>query len=116
MFVATRPSVFAMVLLEPSWTANDHQLQGHCGMEKPETIAEQLFGEALELPREQREAFLVGACREAPEVRRLVEALLQENDRLSGFLSEPAYRPDQTPLTAAPAHPFQAPGTRLGRY
>jgi eukaryotic-like serine/threonine-protein kinase len=85
-------------------------------MQKPQTIAEQLFGEALELPREQRAAFLGEACREAPEVRRLVEALLQENDRLSGFLSEPAYHPGHMPQTAAPAHPFQAPGTRLGRY
>jgi dienelactone hydrolase len=85
-------------------------------MQEPQTIAEQLFGEAIELPREQRSAFLREACREAPEVRRLVEALLQENDRLSGFLSEPVYRPGQMPQTAAHAHPFQAPGTRLGRY
>jgi eukaryotic-like serine/threonine-protein kinase len=95
---------------------NGNRLQGHCGMQKPRTIAEQLFGEALELPREQRAAFLSEACREAPEVRRLVEALLQENDRLSGFLSEPVYRPGQMPQTDTLAHAFQAPGTRLGRY
>jgi tRNA A-37 threonylcarbamoyl transferase component Bud32/dienelactone hydrolase len=85
-------------------------------MQNPQTIAEQLFGEALELPREQRERFLAEACRETPEVRRQVEALLQANDRASGFLSEPVYRPDETPQTAALAHSFRAPGTRLGRY
>jgi hypothetical protein len=42
-------------------------------MEKSQTIAEQLFGEVIELLREQREAFLGEACREAPEVRFLVE-------------------------------------------
>ncbi len=85
-------------------------------MQKSQTIAEQLFGEALELPREQRAAFLGEARREAPEVRRLVEALLQENDRLSGFLSAPLYRPGQMLGPPGLAHPFQAPGTRLGRY
>ena len=105
-----------MVLWKPSWTPNHNPMRGHCRMQNPQTIAEQLFGEALELPREQRAAFLWEACRETPEVRRMVEALLQENDRLSGFLSEPAYRPRQVSQAAAPAHPFQAPGTRLGRY
>jgi hypothetical protein len=85
-------------------------------MQEPQTIVEQLFGEALELPREQRSSFLTEACREAPEVRRQVEELLEKSDRLSGFLSEPAYRPGKTPQTAAPAHPSRAPGTRLGRY
>ena len=55
-------------------------------MQEPQTIAEQLFGEAIELPREQRSAFLREACREAPEVRRLVEALLQENDRFCAHI------------------------------
>jgi eukaryotic-like serine/threonine-protein kinase len=85
-------------------------------MQKPQTIAGELFGEVLELPREQRAAFLEGACREAPEVRRMVEALLQENDRLCGFLSAPVYRPGQMQQMAALAHPLQASGTRLGRY
>lgn len=85
-------------------------------MQNLQTIAAQLFGEALELPREQRASFLDEACREAPELRRQVEALLQTNDRLSGFLSEPVYRRGETPQTAALAHPLQAPGTRLGRY
>ncbi len=87
-----------------------------CRMEKPQTIAEQLFGEALELPRELRAAFLDGACRGTPEVRRIVEELLAKNDRLSGSLSEPIHRLHQTPHTETLANPVVAAGTRLGRY
>jgi eukaryotic-like serine/threonine-protein kinase len=105
-----------MVLWESREAADNNWPEGHCGMQEPQTIVEQLFGEALELPREQRSSFLTEACREAPEVRRQVEALLEKSDRLSGFLSEPAYRPGKAPQTAAPAHPFRAPGSRLGRY
>jgi hypothetical protein len=32
------------------------------------------------------------ACRDPPAVKKLVEALLEENDRLSGFLSDPPYK------------------------
>ena len=60
-------------------------------MEKLETIAEQLFGEALDLPPEQRAAFLDAACRGSRDVRQAVEALLAKNDRLNGFLSESPY-------------------------
>ena len=61
-------------------------------MNKREQAAEQLFGEALDLPRDQREAFLDRVCAGKPALRRMVEDLLDENDRLSGFLSEPAFR------------------------
>ncbi len=73
-------------------------------------ITEQLFEEALALPRQQRAAFLEKACRGAPDLRRILESLLAENDKLSGFLSE---SPWATPQQAAGA---LAPGTRLGRY
>ncbi len=91
-------------------------------MEKPITITEQIFGEVLEVPREERNAFLDEACRGAPEVRRAVEGLLAENDRLSGFLSASPYaKPDGTSATDAESSveganaPLTA-GTRLGRY
>ncbi len=84
-------------------------------MDQSESDAEQLFGEALDLPREQRYSFLDGACRGAPELRRLVEALLTENDRLSGFLEEPAIGPAIGAATSAHQHRLAA-GTRLGRY
>ncbi len=61
-------------------------------MESRENIAEQLFGEALELPRERRGAFLDAACPGTPEVRSAVESMLAVHDRLSGFLSESPYK------------------------
>jgi serine/threonine protein kinase/Tol biopolymer transport system component len=60
-------------------------------MNKQEQAAEQLFGEALDLARDQRQAFLDRVCAGKPALRRMVEDLLDENDRLSGFLAEPAY-------------------------
>ena len=60
-------------------------------MDKQDEAAERLFGEAVELPRDRRSAFLDGACADKPDLRRKVEDLLDSNDRLSGFLSEPAY-------------------------
>jgi len=79
-------------------------------MENPQAFAEQVFGEALDLPREERAAFLAKACRDAPAAHQMVLALLEENDRLSGYLSEPPYQ------RAGTAEAGLAPGTRLGRY
>lgn len=50
-----------------------------------EQSAEQLFGEALELQPERRSAFLDQACRGAPELRRLVEQLLRDNQLAGSF-------------------------------
>jgi Tol biopolymer transport system component/predicted Ser/Thr protein kinase len=80
-------------------------------MEDQRAFAEQLFGEALDLPREERAAFLAESCRNAPAVKKLVEALLAENDRLSGFLCDPPYQ-----QSADPDSVQLAPGTRMGRY
>ena len=44
-------------------------------MEKRLSITEQIFGEALEVPRAERSAFLDEACRGAPEVRRSVRKI-----------------------------------------
>src|ERR1700679_2721941 len=60
-------------------------------MDKQDEAAERLFGEAVDLPRGRRSAFLDGVCAGKPALRRVVEDLLDRNDRLSGFLSEPAY-------------------------
>ncbi|MGA8528431.1 MAG: protein kinase [Acidobacteriaceae bacterium] len=89
-------------------------------MEKHVTLAEQLFGEALELPRAERAAFLDSACRGLPEVRRAVEDLLAENERLSGLLSTTPYAKQDDGAGAgaesANAVGFLVAGTRLGRY
>jgi Tol biopolymer transport system component/tRNA A-37 threonylcarbamoyl transferase component Bud32 len=60
-------------------------------MEQQNEAVERLFGEAVELPRDRRSAFLEGACAGEPTLRRMVEDLLESHDRLSGFLSEPAF-------------------------
>ena len=77
-------------------------------MDKKDETAERLFWEAVGLPRDRRAAFLVDACACEPALRRVVEDLLDSNDRLSGFLSEPAYvqagdggRASQTVVLAA---------------
>jgi serine/threonine protein kinase len=86
-------------------------------MEKRENIAEQLFGEALKLPREQRGAFLDAACRGTPEVRSAVENMLAENYRLSGFLSESPYkRVEETTVVGVTRFQELSAGTLLGHY
>jgi hypothetical protein len=51
----------------------------------PRQSAEELFGEALELPPERRSAFLDQACRDAPELRRRVEQLLERDQQAGSF-------------------------------
>ena len=60
-------------------------------MTDPEQSAEELFGEALDLPPERRPAFLDRACRNAPELRRLVERLFLDDQRAGSFLLNPAF-------------------------
>ena len=58
-------------------------------MDNREQSVEELFGAALDLPVERRAAFLDEACPGVPEIRRLVEEMLEENDRLGSFLNRP---------------------------
>ncbi len=100
-------------------------------MDNQETPAEQLFGEALEVPREGRSAFLDKACSGSPELRRAVEALLAENDRLTGFMSDSPHpqpraeawtrvadeKRESTTVDAAPHAPEDVgAGAVLGHY
>lgn len=85
-------------------------------MDDPNAVVQQLFEEALDVPRERRAAFLDSTCSGQPAVRRRVEALLEENDRLSGFPSRPTAE-----LPYSPGEPSRAgiglqAGTRVGRY
>ena len=69
-------------------------------MANRQQAAERVFAEALSLRPERRSAFLDQVCREAPEVRQMVEELLRENERLGSFLAEPLVREDsQSPLS-----------------
>ncbi len=52
-----------------------------------------LFGAALDLPPEERAAFLDRECRHDPELRREVEALLHANADAGTFLEHPILEP-----------------------
>ena len=84
-------------------------------MTEQEQSAEQIFGAALDLPPEQRSAYLVRACRESPELRTLLEQLLVDYKRMGAFLDDPG-------LSAAPAFTSATDsiglpnGYTLGRY
>jgi formylglycine-generating enzyme required for sulfatase activity len=85
-------------------------------MENADARVEQLFGQALDLPREQRAAFLDETCADRPDLRQQVQQLLDENDRLTGFLHSSPWM-ENTGGSGSPnsAQPL-GPGTRLGRY
>jgi serine/threonine protein kinase/Tol biopolymer transport system component len=78
-------------------------------MTDPRQSAEELFGEALELPLERRPAFLDQACRDAPELRRLVERLLEQDQQAGSFLGNPAFTPDGN-ATQTAASTMPGPG------
>jgi len=48
-----------------------------------------IFTEALKLPLQEREAFLLRMCDGDEDLRRKVEALLRAHSRLGNFLEEP---------------------------
>jgi eukaryotic-like serine/threonine-protein kinase len=90
-------------------------------MADPGQSAEELFGEALELPPESRPAFLDRACGHDPQLRRLLEQLLLEDARAGSFLAHPAFTPDGTGTLSAggpPAPPgrFQPGQLIAGRF
>ena len=84
-----------------------------------EQSAEQLFAEALELQPEHRAPFLDRACRGVPELRRLVEGLLRDNQLAGSFLAAPILTPDggaTVSVTQSTASRHLSVGTKLGRY
>ncbi len=90
-------------------------------MTDPGQSAEELFGEALELPPESRSAFLDRVCRHDPELRRLLEQLLLEDARAGSFLAHPAFTPDGTETFSALGPPgtpgrFQSGQLIAGRF
>jgi hypothetical protein len=90
-------------------------------MTDPGQSAEELFGEALELPPEGRSAFLDRACGHDPKLRRLVEQLLMEDARAGSFLAHPAFTPDGTQTLSGVSPPvssgrFQSGQLIAGRF
>jgi len=78
-------------------------------------VEKDLFAEALELPFEQREVFLKGACRSDEQLRRRVEDLLRVHGDASGILRTTDHSPavSETALVTPMA---EKPGERIGRY
>ncbi len=88
-------------------------------MTEPRQSAEELFGEALELPAERRSAFLDQACRDNPELRSVVERLLEKHQGAGNFLVDPAFTPDGMGTLSVAGPAFSAgrfhsgPGARV---
>src|SRR5215831_14886849 len=73
----------------------------------------EIFTEAIQLPTENRGAFLDRACGQDEPLRRKIEALLRSNDRAEGFLEQPA----ATIVESRPrALPGEKPGDLIDRY
>ena len=81
-------------------------------MRTPDDAAERIFEEALDLRPDERRAFLDRVCDGEPALRGAVEALLKENDRLEGFLSESPVGPPEKHSRKASL----TPGAHLGHY
>jgi hypothetical protein len=58
-------------------------------MPNQEQSADEVFEAALDLPPDQRSAYLIRACRGSPKLRTLVEDLLSDYQRMGNFLDEP---------------------------
>jgi serine/threonine protein kinase/tetratricopeptide (TPR) repeat protein len=74
----------------------------------------EVFTEAVQLPFEDRGAFLDRACAEDEALRHKIEALLKSNDRAGAFLEEPAA--GEISEGRAKAVAGEKPGDRVGRY
>jgi hypothetical protein len=86
-------------------------------MANQEQSAEEIFAVALDLPPEERSAYLVRTCRGSPELRNLVDGLLSEHQRMGSFLEEPllAKKGAGPPPVTVSVHILTA-GHKLGRY
>src|SRR6202453_5092047 len=88
-------------------------------MDNQEQLAEQLFEVALDMPPEKRAAYLNQACHDTPELRRIVEELLLENDRAGSFMAEPLVTPQAGSKPSAGGTETSRhlpPGTMVSRY
>jgi WD40 repeat protein/serine/threonine protein kinase len=76
---------------------------------------EDIFAGAVQLPPDQRTAYLDKTCVAEPALRRRIEALLGALERASPLLKEPALpEPGRSVASSLPA--TEKPGDRIGRY
>jgi serine/threonine protein kinase len=81
-------------------------------MNQDSNIEKDLFSEALELPPDQREVFLKGACRGDEQLRQRVEELLRVHGNSSRILKTGA----EQPTILEDPRVLERPGTIIGRY
>ena len=74
---------------------------------------EALFDAALELPPQERSAYLAKACGEDEQLRQRLERLLRNLERAGNFLADDAGSPGGTGHSTVTA---EKPGDRIGRY
>ena len=80
-------------------------------MSEPPNPEVAVFAAALELPGDQRSAYLDQACAGNPDLRRQVEALLRVHDDAGNFFDKLAQS-----TAAESAIPAEKAGDRIGRY
>src|SRR5215218_10005555 len=73
----------------------------------------ELFTEAVQLPNEERAAFLAQACAGDGELRAKIEALLKSHDRAGAFMEEP---PTASIREERARVPGVKPGDHIGHY
>ena len=79
-------------------------------------LVEKLFGDAVDMELDARRAFLESACRDAPEVKHLVEELLKEDERAGSFLKKPLFHPSASTNITVPATGSTHSGDRSPRF
>lgn len=75
--------------------------------------ANALLYQALDLPADERQAFIAEACAGAPELLELVRTLLSRIDQLDAFLESPIVLPH---VSARPPAPLPQAGDTVGKW
>src|SRR5262245_31821750 len=88
---------------------------GRCGVTQTRS-AKDIFADALDLPPEQRGAFLDQECGADAALRAEVDRLLATHAAAGHFLSDPTASPTADMGGAAAAPLVEQPGTRIGPY
>ena len=103
-----------------------HRMDDRIAMNEPPNAEVAIFAAALELPADQRGAYLDQACAEDPALRRQVEALLRVHDDAGNFfeklasVARPSTAEGEMPgpkiTIRIPAVHAEKAGDRIGHY
>ncbi len=84
-------------------------------MANQQQSAEEIFGTVVDLPPEQRPAYLAEACRGSPQLRQDVEQLLFDHQRMGAFLDDSPFAVKTNDVRQLTRQTLTA-GQKLGRY